>query len=239
VVFISIYLLSLIAGLLTGVGALITIIIKKPDNKMVAFFLGFASGVMLGISMFSLIPESLALGKVIYCLSGLIVGALFLAFLEYLLPYFYKNEGVDDPYRKIGYLIALGIGVHNLPEGMAIGASNEVSLQLGFSMALSIGIHNIAEGFSVALPLSLSPEIRKSRIVLITTLAGLVTLLGTFLGTLMANISLFFIAFSLSFAAGAMIYIVAVELLPQSYRLDKFSTNAGLVVGIALALLLG
>ncbi len=59
-------------------------------------------------------------------------------------------------------------------------------------MALSIGIHNIAEGFSVALPpLSLSPEIRKSRIVLITTLAGLVTLLGTFLGTLMANISLF------------------------------------------------
>ena len=93
--------------------------------------------------------------------------------------------------RKWGTFIAIGIAVHNLPEGIAIGVSNEVSVVMGFYMAVSIGIHNIAEGLSVAMPLSLSPNMKKSRIVYITTITGLATLLGTIIGKAIITISAF------------------------------------------------
>lgn len=239
VVFISIYLLSLFAGLLTGVGALITILIKNPSHKLLSLSLGFASGIMLGISTFSLIPESLALGNICFCVTGFVAGAVFLALLDFVLPHIHKSEMEYDEYRKMGYFIALGIAVHNLPEGIAIGVTNEVSVQLGFYTALSIGIHNIAEGLSVAMPLCLSPNMKKTRIVFITTLTGLATLLGTVLGTAIINISTFFISASLAFAAGAMIYITGAELIPKSHRSHSNYANMGIIMGFLIALFLG
>jgi ZIP family zinc transporter len=239
VVFISIYILSLIAGLLTGVGALITILIKKPSNKLLSLSLGFASGIMLGISTFSLIPESLVLGNIYFCAVGFVSGAAFLALLDFVLPHIHKSEMKCDEYRRMGYFIAIGIAVHNLPEGIAIGVSNEVSITLGFYTALSIGIHNIAEGLSVAMPLCLSPNIKKARIVFITTATGLATLLGTLIGTAIINISSFFISASLAFAAGAMIYITSAELIPKSHRSHSNYANIGIITGILLALFLG
>lgn len=238
-VFISIYLLSLIAGLLTGVGALITILIKNPSNKLLSLSLGFASGIMLGISTFSLIPESLELGNIYFCALGFVGGAAFLALLDFGLPHIHKNEMECDEYRKMGYFIAMGIAVHNLPEGIAIGVSNEVSISLGFYTALSIGIHNIAEGLSVAMPLCLSPNMKKTRIVFITTITGLATLLGTLLGTAIVNVSSFFISASLAFAAGAMIYITSAELIPKSHRSHSKYANIGIISGILIALFLG
>jgi len=238
-VFIAIYLSSLIAGLLTGVGALIAIAIKNPSDKLLSVSLGFAAGIMLGISTFSLIPESIELGNLYYCALGFVSGAGFLGLLDYILPHIHKNEVEYDDYKKMGYFIALGIAVHNLPEGVAIGVSNEVSSAMGFYMAVAIGIHNIAEGLSVAMPLSLSPNIKKSEILFITTMTGLVTFFGTFIGTAIVNISSFFVSASLAFAAGAMIYITSAELIPKSHRSHSKYANIGVVTGILLSLFLG
>jgi len=239
VVFISIYLSSLIAGLMTGFGALITIAIKNPSHKLLSLSLGFASGIMLGISTFSLIPQSMELGNIYFCALGFVCGAASLGLLDYVLPHIHKNEMEYDEYKKMGYFIAIGIAVHNLPEGIAIGVSSEVSVAMGFYMAISIGIHNIAEGLSVAMPLSLSPNIKKTRMVFITTITGLATLLGTLIGTVIITISAFFISASLAFAAGAMIYITSAELIPKSHRSHGKYANIGIVAGILLALFLG
>lgn len=236
---ISIYLWSLIAGLLTGVGALITIVIRNPSDKLLSLSLGFAAGIMLGISTFSLIPESLELGNIYFCALGFVSGAGFLGLLDYGLPHIHKNEIKYDEYKKMGYFIAIGIAVHNLPEGIAIGVSNEVSVTMGFYMALSIGIHNIAEGLSVAMPLSLSPNIKKTRIIFITTITGLATLFGTLIGTAIISLSLYFISVSLAFAAGSMIYITSAELIPKSHRSHSKYANIGVVAGILLSLFLG
>ena len=238
VVAISIYLLSLIAGLLTGVGALITICIKTPSQKLLSYSLGFAAGIMLGISTLSLIPESIKVGNVYSCIIGFTSGAIFLALLDLWLPHIHKNEAKDDEYRKMGYFIATGIAVHNLPEGIAIGVSNDVSASLGLYMALSIGIHNIAEGLSVAMPLSLSPNMKKGKIVFITTITGLATLFGTMLGTALADVSALFISASFAFAAGAMIYITSDELIPKSHRTHSNYANIGIITGVLLSLFL-
>lgn len=236
---ISLYLLSLVAGLLTGVGAIISICIKNPSSKLLSFSLGFAAGIMLGISTLSLIPESIELGNVYFCIVGFVGGAVFLSLIDLLLPHIHKNEIECDEYKKMGYFIAIGIAVHNLPEGIAIGASNEVSVSMGFYTALSIGIHNIAEGLSVAMPLCLSPNMGKRRIIFITTITGLATVFGTLIGTTIVSVSPFFISASLAFAAGAMVYITSDELIPKSHHVHSNYANIGIVSGILLSLFLG
>lgn len=234
---ISIYLLSFLAGIATGLGFLITILIKNPSPKLLSLSLGFASGIMIGISTLSLIPESLTAGTISTTLGGFISGALFLWLVDAFLPHIHKTETECEMYLKMGYFIALGIAFHNLPEGIAIGASNEVSVELGFYTSLSIGIHNIAEGLSVAMPLCLG-NIGKSRIIFITTLTGLATLLGTIIGVSMLQISSMLISFSLAFAAGAMIYICSDELIPHSHSVHSHNANFGIIIGFIFAIFL-
>lgn len=234
---ISIYWLSFIAGLVTGVGALIAVLIKEPSKKLLSFALGFASGIMLGIATMSLIPESLKSGSLITCVLGFVIGALFMWLIDVLLPHIHKTETDCEVYSKMGYFIAMGIALHNLPEGVAIGASNEISVELGLNTAISIGFHNIAEGLSVAMPLCLG-RIKKIRIITITTLTGLATLLGTVLGVIMMNITQMVISGSLAFAAGAMIYIASDELIPHSHSVHSHAANAGILLGIAAAIIL-
>lgn len=232
---ISILLISFFAGLVTGGGALISILIKSPSQKVLSLSLGFAAGIMIGISTLSLIPSSLELGNLTSCFFGIIIGALLLWLVDVLLPHIHKSESDCDVYRKLGTFIALGIAFHNLPEGIAIGASNEVSAQLGLYTAISIGIHNIAEGISVAMPLCMG-KMENKRILFITTLTGLTTLGGTIIGISLVSISQTFISFSLAFAAGAMIYISSDELIPLSHKAHNHFANLGILLGIMLAL---
>lgn len=221
----------------TGLGALITVIIKNLSLKLLSLSLGFASGIMIGISTLSLIPESLAAGTVYTTLGGFACGAVFLWLVDAFLPHIHKTETECDMYLKMGYFIAIGIAFHNLPEGIAIGASNEVSSDLGFYTSLSIGIHNVAEGICVAMPLCLG-KVGKSRIIFITTLTGLATLFGTLIGVSIMQISTMFISFSLAFAAGAMIYICSDELIPHSHSVHSHNANFGIIIGIVVAIFL-
>lgn len=199
--------------------------------------LGFAAGIMIGISTLGLIPSSLEIGSAYVCMAGFVVGALFLFLIDISMPHVHKIDQERSMYAKMGYFIALGIALHNLPEGIAIGATYEVSHRLGIMTAITIGLHNVAEGLCVAMPLCLG-HVRKLRIVLITTMTGLSTLLGTWIGQIFGMISPLFIAFFLAFAAGAMIYITSDELIPESHQTHSEFANVGIVAGFMLALLL-
>lgn len=192
---------------------------------------------MFGISTLSLIPESMSAGNFTVCFLGIIFGAVSLWLVDALLPHVHKTETECDLYMKLGSFIAIGIAFHNLPEGIAIGASSIVSAELGVSTAFSIGIHNIAEGISVAMPLCIG-KMQKKRVVVVTTMTGMATLIGTLIGLQLVAISPLFISFSLAFAAGAMLYIASDELIPLSHKVHSHFANAGILMGIIFALLI-
>lgn len=143
-----------------------------------------------------------------------------------------------------GVVMACAIALHNIPEGMTIGASFAVSDDLligsGMIMAVLIGLHNIPEGMAVSVPL-ISGGMGKVRAVLITALCGVPTLLGAWLGLWLGDIGPVGLAVSLGFASGAMAYVVYGEILPEAYliyqsKLPAFAAMAGIALGMVLIL---
>lgn len=232
----NVFLSSLIAGLLTGVGALFSVAIKKPNKKLIGSALGFAAGIMLGISFFHLLLENTQKDKIMYLAIGLALGLAFMYLLEKLIPHSHGEKKEDD-YLKMGYFIMLGIALHNFPEGLAIGASYGVSEKIGFTMAILIGLHNIVEGVAVSLPLAIG-KMKSYKVILMTTLTGLSTLLGAAVANYLISISESLISISMAFAAGAMIYISVLELIPSSKREDFKFANIGLAIGLITSLFL-
>ncbi|HLV08596.1 MAG TPA: ZIP family metal transporter, partial [Halanaerobiales bacterium] len=140
---------------------------------------------------------------------------------------------VDNPILRTGYLILFGITLHNIPEGLAIGAGLESSPEVGLYIAIAIALHNIPEGLAIAGPLKVG-GVSNGKLFLFTLGAGLMTPVGALIGLLFFNISTIFIAGSLAFAAGAMVYIVNDELIPQANSLHSHFANAGIIVGLLI-----
>jgi ZIP family zinc transporter len=136
-----------------------------------------------------------------------------------------------------GLFMAIGIALHNLPEGLAIGAGYGNSTALGATIAISLALHNIPEGMVTAAPLLLS-GMNKWVVVAIATAAGLVTPIGTLIGAALISISPEFISAAMALAAGAMIYIVSDELIPQSHKYHNHAANFGLVAGFVFGYML-
>ncbi len=141
-----------------------------------------------------------------------------------------------------GVVMAAAIALHNIPEGMTIGASFAISDDLmlgsGMIMAVLIGLHNIPEGMAVSVPL-ISGGMSKGKAILLTTLCGLPTLLGSWLGFALGDIGPIGLAASLGFASGAMLYVVYGEILPEAYLIYKskapaFAAMAGILLGLIL-----
>ena len=141
-----------------------------------------------------------------------------------------------------GIVMASAIALHNVPEGMTIGASyasnNGVMGSSALILAILIGLHNIPEGMAVSVPL-ISGGMSKVKAVLMTALSGVPTMLGALLGYLIGEIGAVGLAMSLGFASGAMVYVVFGEILPQAYlmshsKLPAFSAIAGILVGLLI-----
>ena len=152
----NIFLLSLLAGLATGVGGLIAVI-RKPGKRSFGFLMGFASGVMVTLSFTELVPEALESSGYLITIIGFGLGALFMFLIDFLIPHirFAKEEKnvFDAKLLKTGMLVAIGIAIHNIPEGIAIGAGYVHKPKFGLFIALAIALHNIPEGIATALPL--------------------------------------------------------------------------------------
>ena len=235
-------IVSTLAGLATAVGALLVIFFKRPSRKVVSVMMGFAAGIMIAISTLELIPEAVELGGVLNTAIGFLLGAGLMFGLDLLVPHSHmgsgdKDNGEQAQLKKMGYFIFLGIAIHNLPEGLAIGAGFVAEESLGMSIAIALAIHNVPEGMATAVPL-LGGGVSKGKVFLLTLIAGMMTPLGSVIGLMLFGLSESFLSISLSLAAGAMIYIVSDELIPHSHSSHSHWANAGLLFGFLLGFLI-
>ncbi|MBZ4663931.1 MAG: family metal transporter [Caloramator sp.] len=218
----------------TSLGGALTVLFRKTNNMVLSAVMGIAGGLMLSVVTFDLIPEAILMADLEVVLIGIIFGVIFISLLDIFLPYsnFVKKYGKGI---KVALLLAFGLAAHNFPEGLAIGSGFRGSSILGYKIAFVIALHDIPEGAAVAAPL-LSSRLSKLKIILFTAITALPTAIGAYIGAYIGEIQKSFIAASLGFASGTMLYIVCGELIPESkenYR-GLFSTLSiiiGFIIG--------
>lgn len=231
---------SILAGLATCLGALIVLALGKPTEKKLALFLGLAAGIMLGVVILDLLPSAWTYGNIFTTIGGFVLGLALLSFFDHLLTLFTPVSPVERDKRyllNMGYVIALGIAMHDLPEGIAIAVGYAATDHLGWLIALAIGLHNIPEGMATAAPLRMG-GMSFRRILFINSLVSVFTPLGTLLGLALVAISRGLISLLLAMAGGAMTYIVRFELIPESRRRHPNYARLGSLIGIAVILIL-
>ena len=191
----------------TTIGGIIGVTIKRNSNKFLSFILSFASGLMMSIICFDLIPEALEIGGIYKSLLGIIFGIIAMIFCDYMVQKKF-NFKKGNNLLKTGIIVSIGLAIHNFPEGLAIGSSFNASMKLGISLAVAICLHDIPEGISMAVPMK-NGGMSKIKVVYYVILSGVTTGVGALFGGLVGGISNDVISICLSFAAGAMLYIVS------------------------------
>lgn len=223
----------------TTLGGILGITFKKSSNKFLSFILSVASGLMTAIVCFELIPEALKISNVGTILCGIILGIVLMIFCDMIVEKKFNDVNLNDKkgnLLKTGIIVSIGLAIHNFPEGLAIGSGFEASATLGYSLAIAIALHDIPEGISMAVPMK-NGGMNPLKVIFYVILSGVTTGIGAFFGAIVGGISQSIIALCLSFAAGAMLYIVSGELIPESNSLYKgklpaIGNIAGFVLGI-------
>jgi len=214
----------------TTLGALLVFFVKNSvNNKYQKLLLGFASGVMIAASVWSLLIPSIEMAEEndkLPWLSptiGFLMGVFFLLILDKLVAYFKrKNNKIKSEVKKKSMLF-LAITLHNIPEGMAVGVifagylsgNSSVSLAAAFALAIGIAIQNFPEGSIISLPLH-AEGMSKKKAFLYGTLSGVVEPIFAFITILLTNLIVPLMPYFLSFAAGCMMYVVVEELIPET-----------------------
>ena len=249
--------MNLIIGLLipflgTTLGSAMVFIMKDKMNlKVEKVLLGFASGVMIAASVWSLIIPSIDMAKSqgriawIPAAVGFLLGIIFLLILDSLIPHLHlesnKPEGIKAKLKKTTMMV-FAVTLHNIPEGMAVGVTFAgalvgnagVTLTGAFALAIGIAIQNFPEGAIISMPLK-SEGMSKAKAFLYGTLSGAVEPIGAIFTILLTNCILPVLPYIMSFAAGAMIYVVVEELIPESQAGSH--SNLG-TVGVAIGFVL-
>ncbi|HIT50009.1 MAG TPA: ZIP family metal transporter [Candidatus Pelethenecus faecipullorum] len=253
--------MELVIGLLlpflgTSFGAMMVLFMRnKINEKVEKILLGFAAGVMMAASVWSLlipsIEESASLGKLSFLPAavGFLLGVLFLLALDTLIPHWHlhatKGEGLPSKIKKTTKLI-FSVTLHNIPEGMAIGivfanalyADQSMTLSQALILSIGIAIQNFPEGAIVSMPLK-QEGISKPRAFLYGALSGIVEPIAAVLTILLTKYITPVLPYLLSFAAGAMIYVIVEEVIPDSQ--DGPHSNLGTIgvaIGFALMMIL-
>lgn len=235
-------LFGLAAGVIgSGAGGAVAYFVPQLSERLMGTILGLSAGVMLAVVFMELIPEGISITGLSFPLIGLILGALVFLLLDNCLPHdhFFSSEKEKLPFLKKGVLLAIGIALHNLPEGLAIGVGFAASSSLGTTLAILIALHNFPEGMAVAFPLIYS-GLKRQAVFIITLMTGIPMGIGAFFGAILGAISSLTLGISLGFAAGAMLYIVCDELIPDAYQtagshLSILGITAGVILGVIIS----
>lgn len=234
----------------TTIGASMVFLMKnKINNKIEKMLLGFASGVMIAASVWSLLIPAIEMAeeqKVIAWLPasvGFILGILFLQYIDYLVRKINskKTDFKDNKHKKITMMI-LAVTLHNIPEGMAVGVAFAgalignvgITLSSAIALAIGIGIQNFPEGAIISMPLKNAGK-SKIKSFIYGTLSGVVEPIASVITIALTSFIVPILPYFLSFAAGAMIYVVVEELIPETQ--DGAHSNIG-TIGVALGFII-
>lgn len=245
------FLASLAAGLMTGAGALLVLFGKTLHRKWSDTLLGFAAGVMISASYFSLILPGIEAatersGSVttaaLIAVAGVLLGAAAVWAMNETLPHEHfvlGPEGADPGALSKIWLFVIAITIHNFPEGMAVGVGfGGGNVTNGLSLATGIGLQNAPEGLAVAVALR-GLGYSKARSFSIALLTGLVEPVGGLIGAAAVSFAEVLLPWGLSFAAGAMLFIISHEIIPETHRNGHQNrATAGLLVGLVLMMFL-
>jgi zinc transporter, ZIP family len=232
-------LATLFTWFVTAAGASLVFFTKSINPKLMDATLGFAAGVMIAASFWSLLAPGIemaeTLGQIpwLTAVIGFMAGGLFMRLIDRFLPHLHpglridQSEGVKTSWQR-STLLVLAITLHNIPEGLAVGvafgavAANLPSASLGaaVALALGIGIQNFPEGTAVSMPLR-REGVSKFRAFMAGQASGMVEPIAGVLGALFVLRMQGILPYALCFAAGAMIFVVVEELIPESQRERK------------------
>ena len=246
-------LASLFTFTLTSMGASIVFFFRKNNKTFMDGMLAISAGIMLAATFWSLLEPSISLADTLNLNSSLIVliGILTGSLLLYLGDALYSLKGKYDNKSKKIFMIIFSITLHNIPEGLAIGVAfgslkyniPGATLLSAISLAIGIGIQNFPEGSAISLPLRREGYSRFKSF-LLGTLSGIVEPISAVIGTLLVLKVRYILPFFLSFAAGAMIYVIVKEIIPESQENNKkdlmtLLTIIGFVIMMILDITLG
>ena len=241
----------------TTLGAACVFFMKKSLGDLVQRALaGFAAGVMVAASIWSLlipaIEQSEDMGKLSFlpAFIGFWVGVLFLLLLDHLIPHLHVGSNqAEGPKSRLGRttMMVLAVTLHNIPEGMAVGVvfagmlsgSTGITAAGAFSLAIGIAIQNFPEGAIISMPLKSEGQMSRKKAFLYGTLSGAVEPVGAALTIALASVIDPFLPYLLSFAAGAMLYVVVEELIPEASEGEHSNLGTvGFAVGFVLMMVL-
>lgn len=239
-------------GLMTALGAVPVFFTKNVSQKLLDVMLGFAAGIMLSATCFSLVMPSIEYGggdfkAVMITSAGIVLGAFIIDMIDKFSPHEHlidkRREGVSSSLSQI-WLFIIAITIHNFPEGMATGVGfGTENIGDGLALALGIGIQNMPEGLAVALSLMREKySVRYAFIV--AALTGLVEPVGAVLGFGLVNIFKPVLPVVLASAAGAMLFVICDEIIPETHskgyeREATYGVIFGFVIMMVLDILLG
>ena len=236
---ISIVLIIIFSGIIaligTMSGAVLGVVMKKTSPKFLGNIIGFASGLMLSVVVFELIPEATDKTGLLGTLLFLILGIIIVAIIDKMSN---LSSNANSQYTKVAFMVAMGIMLHNFPEGLIMGFGFVNGDSLGLKMSLIIAIHDVPEGLAVAAPLMLSGT-NSRKILLYAFLTALPTAIGAWIGIYIGSISIKILGSALAFASGVMLYVIYGEMIPQSKKLWAGITNTlGILLGIIVGLIM-
>jgi len=217
----------IVGALGTIAGGLLALLIGKR-LKEPRPFLAFAGGMMVAVVFFDMFIESAQLGGILIMIIGAAVGGMFFAVAAPLV-----SRGEAPSMYTMGILVLVGIALHNLPEGIAIGAALVENQRMALSLALLMLVHDVPEGIAVCLPLRMA-GLPVSRVFFLAFLTAIPTAAGAVIGTAVGSISREMIAACIAFAGGAMLYISLRELIPAAGEKKALPALLGLCFGFLL-----
>jgi ZIP family zinc transporter len=243
----------ILPGVMTGIGAIPALFAKNVSRKWLDAMLGFAAGIMLAATCFSLILPSIEFGgghlvAVLVTAAGIFVGALMIDVIDYFAPHEHllskHHEGVPSDSLKRIWLFVIAITIHNIPEGMAVGVafgSNNISH--GLAVAIGISLQNFPEGLAVAVAL-MREKYSAKKAFLIAALTGLVEPVMAFLGFGLVRLFSPALPFVLALAAGAMLFVIVDEVIPETSgggneRIASYALIIGFIIMMVLDITLG
>lgn len=219
----------------TMVGAFIGVAIKNPTEKLLGTLLSIATGIIISIIFLELIPDSIEHIGFFKTLIVIVIGIAIIYLVDRMIKIANDSNQISATrinHTKVAILMALGLMMHNFPEGIIMGFGFVKGSGLGVKMSILISIHDIPEGIAIAAPLIAAGK-NPFKILWYSFLVAFPTVIGAWLGIIMNNISTAFLGYSIAFASGIMIYVAFGQMLPESNELNKSYSNAmWIIIGI-------